>query len=409
MKKLAITVKKSEFSFRHNLWILALAFFFAVNMNNDWRTDYIIWYGALVFVFGAYLAAFNGKIPLIDLSFFYWALFFAGFGILSLTWSKSVSVGMDVLKTLVVILAVLYLIHCSTKLGLDIRKILKIYFFATVVNAVYVLFTVDLEQLGQVQLGTELIEGWNGNGIGFMTAQGALFGFYLMGTTKIKLEKLFYLIGFLTLSVVTMYTGSRTAFIMLVMELILYFCLCKPQKMVRNVIIAAGILALAAYLVMNVESFYEVLGKRLEGLFALFTGEGKVDGSADRRDIYIRNGKQWFLENPIFGYGLNNYKVLNQAATGRFTYAHNNFIEIAVNLGVVGLVVYYGAYVYLIWELFKNVKKGRFYAFLLSGLIASLVVQYGTVSYYDFYQNFLLMVCFFAVAQAKKERIASPI
>lgn len=406
MSRLAITVNKSKISFKNILWILSLALFFAVNMNQDWRTNPVLWYIALVFIFGAYFATFDGKFPFKDLSFFYWSLSFVGLGILSLTWSISANSGMDVIKTIVVNIAVLFLIHSSVKLDFTIRQVLEIYFFATLINTVYVLATVDMEQLGQVQLGTELIEGWNGNIIGYMTAQGALIGLYLMNTTQRKRAKLFYLICIGSLCVITMYTGSRTSFIMLTMELILYFCLCKPAKMIRNAIISAGILVLAAYLVMHVESFYEVLGKRLEGLFALLTGEGEVDASANLRDIFIKNGKQWFSENPIFGYGLNNYMVLNQTATGRTTYAHNNFIEIAVDLGAVGLVLYYSAYAYLIWKLFKIVKKDRFYAYLLSALIAALVMQYGSVCYYGFYHNFLIMLCFLAVNAGKKEKTA---
>ena len=151
---------------------------------------------------------------------------------------------------------------------------------------------------------------------------------------------------------------------------------------------------------MNVDAFYTVLGSRFEGLFALFRGEGDVDGSADIRNVFIENGKKWFSEHPILGYGINNYKVLNQSAVGRFTYAHNNFIELAVDLGVVGLIAYYSVYVYLIIRLLQLVRENTINIFLLSALVASLISHYGTVSYYDFYQKFLILLCFFAINQS---------
>ena len=204
------------------------------------------------------------------------------------------------------------------------------------------------------------------------------------------------------LAVVTMYTGSRTAFVALIASGILYFWFRHPTKMVRNILVTALIVVVAFYLIMNIPAFYNVLGSRFEGLFALFSGSGKVDSSADIRDTFIENGKIWFLENPILGYGVNNYKMLNGPATGRFTYAHNNFIELAVDLGVVGLVWYYSVYVYVIFKLLKMMKRNPVSVYLLSALVASLISHYGTVSYYDFYQNFLLMLCFYVVGFKKK-------
>ena len=113
------------------------------------------------------------------------------------------------------------------------------------------------------------------------------------------------------------------------------------------------------------------------------------------------------MEKPVLGYGLNNYKVLNRAATHRFTYAHNTFIEIAVNQGIVGLVWYYSVYAYLIVRLFKVIKNKPLNAFLLAALVVSLIGQYGSVTYYKFYDNFLLMLCFYMVNKSKEERVGT--
>ena len=103
------------------------------------------------------------------------------------------------------------------------------------------------------------------------------------------------------------------------------------------------------------------------------------------------------------GYGINNYKVLNRGATGRFTYAHNTFVELAVDLGVVGLFWYYAAYAYLGKRFFAVIKKNKLNIYLFAAFLASFISQYGSVSYYGFYQNFLLMLCFYAVSRGNKE------
>lgn len=398
--------KKSGFYIKTSyLWRVALVVFFSISMNNDWRSSRLVWYGSLALILVAYLAVFKGRALIKEPAFLVWFVSFFAFGLLSFIWSMSVSPALDVLKSVIVCFAALLLIQFSVNLGYSADAILKGYFVATVANVLYVVFTIDIARLGEVQLGVHMLEGWNGNGIGFMMAQGALIGCYLFQGVDKKAVKLVYLICFFAMVLLTLYTGSRTAFIMLVVELMLFFWLKNPTKRMRNVFVSVMILLVALYLAMNVESFYNVLGVRLEGLFALFSGKGNVDTSASARDLFIENGIKWFLEQPVIGYGLNNYRVLNRVFTGHFTYSHNNFIEIAVNLGIVGLVWYYSVYVYLCVRLLKESKNNRVNVFLFSALVASIISHYGTVAYYDFYQNLLLLLCFLAVRKDRRERI----
>ena len=397
--------KKTNLSIKGEIfWAIVLTLFFTINMNKDWNRSYLIWYGILALVVISYFLVFRGQMVVRNSKFILWMLALMALGLVSILWCLSVDMVFDVLKNLLICFAVILFIQFSIENGFRIDTILIGYFIATLITALYILFTIDLAQLGDTQLGVEIIEGWNGNGIGFMMAQGALIGVYLSGKSDTKVKKILSLLGIIFLSILTMFTGSRTAFIVLVGGFILYFCFLTPSKIFKNLFISAIVITLAFIIIMNNESFYKVLGSRFEGLFALFTGEGTVDGSSKIRDIFIENGKQWFTEHPILGVGLNNYKVLNQGATGRFTYAHNNFIEIAVNLGLVGLILYYSVYVYLIKNLIKTAKNNKMNAFLLSALIVSLISHYGTVSYYDFYQNFLLFLCFYMVGKFKQKK-----
>ncbi len=403
MNSFAVNNNQNEIFLKKVLWMLILAWYFALASNSDWRLISSVWYGTLALVLLVYLFTFNGRFPLKGLSFELWLLSFIGLGLLSILWSFSSKMCMEVIKNLIVIFVMLLLVHFSLNFGFDVNLVLTSYFVSILINALYIVTMIDLTALGEIQLGVNLLEGWNGNGIGFMMAQGVLFGCYLFKKTKNKLGKVLILLCVVALAFLTIYTGSRTAFIMLVAELILLFWLSHPTRMISNIIITGLVLVGALYLVMNVESFYTVLGSRLEGLFALFTGEGKVDSSADIRDTFIQNGKRWFLEQPAFGYGINNYKVMNQEATGRFTYSHNTFIDIAVGLGIVGLVWYYSVYAYLMVRLLRSFRNNPLNIFLLTALVASFISQYGTVSYYFLYQNLLLMLCFFAVNNTKKE------
>ena len=268
-------------------------------------------------------------------------------------------------------------------------------------NMLYLINNIDLAELGEIQIGDNLIEGWNGNGIGFMATEGAFAGFYLIDKSKSKLMKLVILAVNLFFCFVTMYTGSRTAFAMLVAGILLYLYIKKPTKILRNIILTIVLLYVIYYLIMNVEGIYNVLGTRIKSLLALITGKGEADHSATLRDTFVQNGKIWFKESPLIGYGVNNYRVLDKEATGFGFYAHNTYIEIAVDFGVVGLVWYYLVYVILVLRLLKTAKNNPLHSFLLASLVASLISHLGTVSYYGIYQNLLLFMCFVTTNQYK--------
>ena len=53
-----LTIKKEY------VWIFALTLFFAINLNLDWNSNRLVWYGCLALLFVAYLFVFNGKILL---------------------------------------------------------------------------------------------------------------------------------------------------------------------------------------------------------------------------------------------------------------------------------------------------------------------------------------------------------
>ena len=385
-------------------WMFSITLFFTVCLNYDWRQSFLVWYGSIFLLAVAYLVAYNGRFAVKDSGFITWFLSFMALCTVSLAWSISASTGMVIVKSLFVLLIVFSFLQFSVNYGFDLDKIIACLFVAILINIFYVVTVIDLTALGEVQLGKAMIDGWNGNGIGFMAGEGVLAAFYLFDKSRGTVRKIFFLASIVFLSVIVMFTGSRTAFVMLLAGIVLYFYIKFPTKIFRNIIITLILLYAALYMMMNVESIYNVLGSRFEGLFALFSGEGEVDSSSSIRDEFMRNGKQWFFEEPFLGYGVNNYKELNVLATGKFTYAHNNFIEIAVDFGIIGLAWYYLVYLYLIIKMLKQAKNNRLIAFLLASLLSSLISQYGTVSYYDLYQNLLLFLCFAATNHQKQKR-----
>ena len=112
----------------------------------------------------------------------------------------------------------------------------------------------------------------------------------------------------------------------------------------------------------------------------------------------IEWGVEWFKEKPKLGYGIDSYKMLLGTKETSFgitgAYAHNNYIELIVDVGILGLVVYYYIYIYMIIKSFKYIKSRNLLLILMLGiLIACMVNEYGQVTYYyKFYQLVLLLI-----------------
>ena len=84
-------------------------------------------------------------------------------------------------------------------------------------------------------------------------------------------------------------------------------------------------------------------------LFTIIHTEKDTTGSAQEREGELMRALEVASRHPIIGIGLNNYPVYSNHAIR----AHNSFLELAAELGVVGLI----AYLILIFVPLKRLKR----------------------------------------------------
>ena len=96
-----------------------------------------------------------------------------------------------------------------------------------------------------------------------------------------------------------------------------------------------------------------------------FTSQNVTDNSTETRLYMIKFGLEHFLYQPIQGYGANCFEVLYQRSTGWATYSHNNFVELLVDLGVVGFVLFYRIYFIILLKSKKLDKEASIILVLL--------------------------------------------
>lgn len=116
---------------------------------------------------------------------------------------------------------------------------------------------------------------------------------------------------------------------------------------------------------------FTTMGEHLSGLsgFAVLAG-GELDTSSLQRLFFYQIAINQFISNPIFGVGI----------SSNLHYPHNIFLEIASELGIIGLVVFLlvGLFVLLkIFHLLNTAKGTNQYTIshlLLGGLVYSAVI-----------------------------------
>ena len=323
-----------------------------------------------------------------------WASAFFAFTFLSGAWTINESEYFSKIKSLFLLFIVNILLSFTVETKKDIQRILFANFLALVFYLVYVLLKVDFSQLGEDRLGVDLLGSrWNANDVGIKLSCGFAFAIYYVFEKKMIAEKIFFALIGTVFAIVSFLSGSRTAFLLLVLIGVGMLFLMSKNKFLSLGIIAA-FLATAYLLVMRVEPLYEVLGKRLESLIINLFGGETAEGSFDTRAEMIKLGWKAFLERPIFGYGLGGSFLLYEQELDVYTYAHNNFIETLLNGGLVGFIIYYFIYAYILVKLFKRAyfKCDKVAICLLVINIGLLIMQIGTITYNSTLDNSALML-----------------
>lgn len=228
----------------------------------------------------------------------------------------------------------------------------------------------------------------NENAIGLFLANGILCCLIFSFKSKRLLVKIALLFAVFSLGVLVLLTGSRKslAFVLIGIVLIVFanYRKAKIGKKFFAFLVMMALLAVV-YSVIGSLPMFATINERLNLLFEGFFG-GKSNYSSDEfRKMMIEEGLVAFYEKPIFGHGAGYSYVLFG------TYSHNNFVELLMNYGLVGFVLYYGMYAVLVIKLLAQVNKRNanskgsdIYAiYFLIYIGVQLILGIGWVNYYD--------------------------
>lgn len=252
--------------------------------------------------------------------------------------------------------------------------------------------------------------GFQANWMGIICAFSIIIWIYYY--SKYKKNKKLSILMILLLSIIVIFTKSRKAFIILIFGPMMYWLLYKPRKKTILLIIPAIVLVVfgAIWSVFNIPFLYKMVGFRLIGLFSVFDPSIVPDASITTRADMVEIGIELFKQNPIGGVGFGNFShhyFYNYSGWAE-TYAHNNYVELLADTGIIGFVLYYTIPFIMIFTIVKNWKVFTGYdrkltAFLCTFIFIRLIMDYGMVVYDDEFVQIITVNCYCAIRCLKVE------
>jgi hypothetical protein len=237
-------------------------------------------------------------------------------------------------------------------------------------------------------------DGLNPNSYGLYLALTILFAlkFLLVDSPRLRKSWLWWsraslmIIGIIIAAQqIIVVTGSRKAQLMLLFLCGASFLIyTKGRFNISRIVVgasAAAFLAYAAFTLLAGTAHFS----RLENLVEMIRYGDTSDGSAMDRSYLVERGIELWKASPLIGHGNDSFTYIS----GFGTYSHSNPVELMANLGILGLVLYYGVHYKGIFRAVRLMKLRRSYARCIGiWFVVAMICFIGlfdlfAVSYYD--------------------------
>ena len=212
-------------------------------------------------------------------------------------------------------------------------------------------------------------------------------------------KRAYYLCTAFELLYIVLSSSRKALFIVaFLLFAMLIFYVNKRFYLLRLALMIAAAVGIAIAF-LKVPALYNAAGFRLEKMLNyIVNNDTMADGSLALRKGFGEISSQIFYSHPIIGIGLANNAHPIEQAYGLSVYAHNNYLELASGLGIVGLITYYWYYIYLLVGLGRRAYRGeRLCVTMFLLLAATAVGETAIVSYYDYNVQIMLTLCFCAM------------
>ena len=339
------------------------------------------------------------KNKLIYKSYALWMSCFIAYSLMSCLYAVNAESAFGNTAAMLKILLKVFSVFIICKDFNGIRKLIR--YFALLGGLVFLTLYLTGNLYETWRLGTDLLGNANSFALIVMiTLMCDLFN--LVYEKKISFKILWGIIAIGDIYLMLL-SGGRKFIIFLVVFSFILLILNKTKERRSSFVKATVIIVLALvgmyYAIMNVEVLYNSIGIRIIGL----DSNSQTMMGSDAQKYLMTEGIKFFFQRPVFGWGANGYANLFLKYHGTYIYSHCNYVELLTNYGILGFVLYYSMYLYLILNLVKiknddNNMRNFFIAFL----IGLLPFELFSITYNQ--TAFIPMFIFFANMYVEKTK-----
>lgn len=345
--------------------------------------------------------------------FFSLEIIFILFAVLQIMLKLSInsSETISMIQTLLISLLLYYSVYLYAISKKNFDEFLKTFYYSVFFS---IFFNVAIEIITTLIYSSSTPLVINGIQIGgaISISIGLLSGVLIVLSTLIyRNNDLKFWLVFVLLFGVILFVSDRKSLLFVPLCLYVRFFITKKSSVYFKVLIASLVsfmILIILYLNTVYPGYYEnVLPEYISNMVKYFSGNiSEIDeGSIRTRVSLINLARTVFYERPWLGWGLNTFST--SINSGGY-YSHNNFFEILVGVGVIGLIIYYLKYLTVLFALIKERYKTNsehmrvmitvFFAILLSFVI----IEYWQVTYFS--RKFILIwvIGLVLVTQSKK-------
>ena len=293
-------------------------------------------------------------------------------------------------KTILILVLLLFaLVEFLKKDEKNFNFLLKTLAFSGSIASLYLIINADWKSGVRI----DNIIG-DSNQVGAYIAYSFTVLLFLVKTKNVN--KVLGISGLVVMFIANMLSGSRSALIVTVLSLIVFwFISIKPDKkmvlkIIFSLILGVILLYLLYYFIMNNEVLYNIIGKRYVSFFEIISGEQSSinETSTQTRSMLIDLAWNKFIYSPftiLFGNGIGYFASYWESIGGRYAFCHNNYLELLSGVGIIGTIFFYFTYVKTLLICIKKIKKDRDLKSIMCMIILMqmLIMHWFVVFYYQ--------------------------